>query len=101
MTLPLKWSRPFHVLMATKPTAAPVVGTGTVSRKVPLPGGVTMNLTATAEALADRTHGSGSRFSWEFDSRPMPGPETEDGAFYDAWEAALGEAADAALQAAR
>jgi len=60
-----------------------------------------MDLTATAELLDDGTHGTGSRLTWEFDSRPMPCPETEDGAFFVAWEAALGEALDAALQAAR
>jgi hypothetical protein len=60
-----------------------------------------MDLSVTAEALADGTVGDGTVFTWEFDSRPMPSPDIEDGAFFDAWEAALGEALDAALQAAR
>ncbi|WP_342238103.1 hypothetical protein [Inquilinus sp. OTU3971] len=84
-------------MMQTKPTASPPVGTASVFRTVALPGGVTMDLTVTAEALADGTVGDGTVFTWVFDSWPVA--MNDDGTFFDAWEVALGEALDAALGA--
>jgi hypothetical protein len=100
VALLLRSRRTYHSLTETEPTNARPIGTAEVTRKVSLPGAVEMTLTVTAEALADGTVGPGTVIDWHLSGAPQPGPDTADGAFYNAWLGAIQQAIDDALQMA-
>lgn len=98
----LKGGLSYAALACIDPSGAPALALVTHETTAQLPGDITLTLSATVEVCADDAFGPASAVRWSLSDRPTLMHGLRDGEFFDAFEAAIGDAwADAVAMASQ